>query len=102
LSRLCGASFPNADPALDVKHRRDATNAERNPNPGKESQTVYIHADRVLERERVLVKKQHGTFSGSWMIWLTKRNSQPAIHRFIQSDTEIVELNQEVLDVLRQ
>lgn len=58
--------------------------------------------DRVLERERVLVKKEHGTLSGSWMIWLTKRNAQPAIQRFTQGDTEIVELNQEVLDLLRQ
>jgi hypothetical protein len=58
--------------------------------------------ERVLERERVLVQKEHGTLFGSWMIWLTKSKSQPAIQRFIQSDAEIVELNQEVLDLLRQ
>ena len=58
--------------------------------------------DRVLERERVLFMKEHGTLSGSWMILLTRRNPQPAIQQYAERDTEIVELNQQVLDLLRQ
>jgi hypothetical protein len=57
--------------------------------------------DRILEREHVLVKKEHGTLFGSLMIWQTKENTQPAIQRIIETDTEIVELNQEVMDQLR-
>jgi hypothetical protein len=56
---------------------------------------------RVLKREHVLVKKEHGTLFGSWMIWLTKENTQPAVQRFTQSDAEVVKLNEEVLDQLR-
>ena len=58
--------------------------------------------DRVLDRERVLVKKEHGTLSGSWMLWLTKGNMQPAVQRFVQTDAEVVELYKQVLELIGQ
>jgi hypothetical protein len=58
--------------------------------------------EQLLEREHLLVTKQLGTLAGMLLIWQSKPSSQPALQRFIKTDTEVVELNRQILDTLRQ
>ena len=58
--------------------------------------------DEIVQREQILVKKEQGTLSGTWMIWATQGLAQPAIQQATAVDAEIVQRYQEVLDLLAE